>query len=94
MDLLAEHGEDVLAPIKVSAVFFLKLLKKQLGLTLIPSLSVPDPSNKLQRIVDKINGPPPTTVRAANEAQQDLRPAEAPGGRPLTRASLTWTRTC
>ena len=60
MDLLAMHGDEVVAPLNVTPHDFLVLLKE----TIIPSLTV---EHSMTDLLDKINGTPPPWGRGQED---------------------------
>jgi hypothetical protein len=56
MDLLAMHGNEVVAPLNVTPHDFLVLLKEAAGMTIIPSPTV---DHSMTELLDKINGMSP-----------------------------------
>ena len=56
MDLLAMHGDKVVAPLNITPHDFLVLLKEAAGMTIIPSPTV---EHSMTDLLDKINSTSP-----------------------------------
>ena len=57
INLLTEHTVDILASIATSSQHFIRMMKKELDITVIPKPMVSDASSKIGQIIDTINGP-------------------------------------
>ena len=68
IDVLAEHQNDILAPLKTSAEHFLRQYKKTMELAVVPIHTVGDDSGALKAIINRINGPTPQQVTEAQVA--------------------------
>jgi uncharacterized membrane-anchored protein len=59
INLLTEHTTDVLEPITIFSQHFIRMIKKELAMSVVPKSMVPDVSSKIGRIIDTINRPFP-----------------------------------
>ena len=64
MDLLAMHGDEVVAPLNITPHDFLVLLKEAAGMTIIPSPTV---EHYMTDLLDKINGTSPPGGRGQED---------------------------
>ena len=68
IDVLAEHQNDILAPLKISAEHFLCQCKKTTELAVVHIPTAEDDSGALKYIINRINGPTPQQVTEAQVA--------------------------